>query len=204
VATLARLFAGALGLARAARLARARPSWSRALLAAGVDLPLVLPPSVLGVILLELCGPQGFFGRRLPLDIAFTWGAAVLASSVVALPLMVRPARSALEAVPRRYVQAARTLGASPWRAFWRVQLPLARRGVLAGTLLAFFRALGEFGATLIVAGNIPGKTQTLPLAIYDAVFLGHGQEALLWVLGIMLLTFVGAVVAQRLHGGVA
>jgi molybdate transport system permease protein len=153
------------------------------------------------VLLLEVCGPRGALGRHLPFDVAFTPFAAVLASSIVALPLMVRPARSALEAVPRRYVQAARTLGATPWRAFWRVQLPLARRGVLAGVLLAFFRALGEFGATLMVAGNIPGKTQTLPLAIYDALFLGHGHEALVWVVGVMVLTFAGAVVVQRLQG---
>ncbi len=202
VAVLATLAAGAFGMLLAARLASARPGVGRDLAAAITDLPMVLPPTVVGVLLLEALTPQRALGawlERAGIQITFTWIAAVVASAIMALPLMVRPARSALESVPRRYLQAARSLGASPWRSFWQVQLPLARRGVLAGVLLAFFRALGEFGATLMVAGNIPGRTQTMPLAIYDAVFFGSPGEALAWVGGVMVLTLSGAFLAQRL-----
>lgn len=203
IAALATLFAAAVGLAIGAGLAHGRSGLRRDLLAALSDLPLVMPPTVIGLALLELCGPHaplGAFLERLGAPrLTFTWAAAVLASAVMALPLMVRTARAALESVPPRYVEAARTLGATPWAAFWRVQLPLARRGVVAGVVLCFFRALGEFGATLMVAGNIPGRTQTLPLAIYSAVFEGRPHEATLWVAWVLVLSCGGALAAQRL-----
>jgi molybdate transport system permease protein len=203
IAALATLCSGALGLGIGASLARGRAGLRRDLLAALTDLPLVMPPTVIGLALLELCGPHGLVGALLErvggVRLTFTWAAAVLASAVMALPLMVRTARAALESVPERYVEAARTLGATPWSAFWRVQLPLARRGVVAGVVLCFFRALGEFGATLMVAGNIPGRTQTLPLAIYTAVFEGRPHDAALWVVWVLALSGGGALAAQRL-----
>jgi molybdate transport system permease protein len=117
--------------------------------------------------------------------------------------LMVRSARAALEAVPGRYAQAAEVAGASRWRIFWSIELPLAKRGILAGLLLTFFRALGEFGATLLVAGNIPGSTQTLPLAIYSASFEGRPADAIPLILCIALLAFAGAWGAQSLSRSV-
>lgn len=135
-----------------------------------VTLPLVLPPTVVGYYLLLLLGRNGPLVRWFDLQLLFTWGAAALASAVVGLPLLVQAARAAFAGVDRSLENAARTLGSSEWEVLWRVTLPLARRGILAGLVLAAARALGEFGATLMVAGNIPGRTQTLPLAIYDAV----------------------------------
>ncbi len=135
-----------------------------------VNLPLVLPPTVVGYYLLMALGRGSpvvaWFGWR----ILFTWGAAAIASAVVGLPLLVQSARAAIAGVDPALEDAARTLGSSELEVLWRVTLPLARRGILAGLVLAAARALGEFGATLMVAGNIPGRTQTLPLAIYDAV----------------------------------
>ncbi len=135
-----------------------------------VNLPLVLPPTVVGYYLLLALGRDSpvveWFGWR----ILFTWGAATIASAIVGLPLLVQSARAAIAGVDPALENAARTLGSSEFEVLWRVTLPLARRGILAGVVLAAARALGEFGATLMVAGNIPGRTQTLPLAIYDAV----------------------------------
>lgn len=135
-----------------------------------VNLPLVLPPTVVGYYLLMALGRGSpvveWFGWR----ILFTWGAAAIASAIVGLPLLVQSARAAIAGVDPALEDAARTLGSSELEVLWRVTLPLARRGILAGLVLAAARALGEFGATLMVAGNIPGRTQTLPLAIYDAV----------------------------------
>jgi molybdate transport system permease protein len=144
----------------------------RLLLEAVVSCPLVLPPVVTGYLLLLLLGPQGPVGgvleRVFGVRIVFTWWAAVLAAAVVAFPLMVRAIRLSIEAVDPRLEQAARTLGAGPWRTFLRVTLPLSRPGLLAGWLLAFARGLGEFGATIMVAGNIPDRTRTIPLAIWS------------------------------------
>lgn len=150
-----------------------------------VTLPLVLPPVVTGLLLLKLFGRRGPVGHwlheQLGMDIIFTWRAVALALAVMSLPLLVRAARTAFEEVNPLYEQIARTLGADEWRIFFTVTLPLARRGVLAGALLAFARALGEFGATVIVAGNIPGQTTTLSVAIYQAVQLGEDNRA--WAL---------------------
>ncbi len=130
----------------------------------------------------------------------FTWQAAVAASTVHALPLLVKTARASLESVDRSYEKAARNLGASEWRVFWRVSMPLARRSVLAATVLAFARSLGDFGATLMVAGNIPGKTQTAAVAIYDAVESGNTLLARVLVLVISAIGILIAYLANRLE----
>jgi molybdate transport system permease protein len=172
------------GLAVAWCLARLR--WrGKVLVETLVTLPLVLPPVVTGLVLLRLCGRRGPVGHwvheQFGLDIVFTWRAVVLALAVMSLPLFVRAARTAFEEVDPMLEQIARTLGAGEWRVFFTVTLPLARRGVLAGTMLALARALGEFGATIMVAGNIPGQTTTLSVAIYQYVQLGQDGRA--WAL---------------------
>ena len=147
-------------------------------------LPLVLPPTVVGFLLLLLFGRNGPFGKFLlqfGATVVFSWPATVIAATVVAFPLMYITARAALEQVDPHLLQAARTLGASEARIFRAVALPLAWPGVLAGTILSFARALGEFGATLMLAGNIPGKTETIPIAIYFAVEANEIQRALAW-----------------------
>jgi len=158
-----------------------------------VSLPLVMPPVATGLLLLRLLGRRGWLGRpleELGLPIAFTWRAVVVAMAVMALPLFVRSARVAFEGVPRRLEQVARTLGASPWRAWWTITLPLARRGLVSGVLLAFARALGEFGATILVAGNIPGRTTTLATAIYTHEQLGEDAAAFRLVAAGVALAF--------------
>jgi molybdate transport system permease protein len=147
-------------------------------------LPLVLPPTVVGFLLLLLFGRNGPLGKLLlqfGATVVFSWPAAVIAATVVAFPLMYITARAALEQVDPHLLQAARTLGASEARIFREIALPLAWPGVLAGTILSFARALGEFGATLMLAGNIPGKTETIPIAIYFAVEANEIQRAMAW-----------------------
>jgi molybdate transport system permease protein len=147
-------------------------------------LPLVLPPTVVGFFLLLLFGHNGPVGKlllRFGQTVVFSWSATVIAAAVVSFPLMYLTARAALEQVDPHFLQAARTLGASEWRVFREVALPLAWPGVLAGTILSFARALGEFGATLMLAGNIPGKTATIPIAIYFAVEADDVQHAMSW-----------------------
>lgn len=160
-----------------------------------LTLPLVLPPTVTGYYLIIAFGRNGFIGRYfyewLDWSIMFTWYAAVIASFVVALPLMIKTGRAALESVDSNLVNAAYTLGHSEWETALRVTLPLARRGLLAGIVLSFTRALGEFGATLMLAGNIPGKTDTMPLAIYSLSASGDKEQAAGMV---ALLTIVAAL----------
>ena len=164
-----------------------------------VMLPMVLPPTVLGYYLLVVIGRQGAIGRFLEdtfgITLVFTWQAAVVASSLVSLPLLVRAAQAAFEDVDRTVESAARTLGRSNAAVFLTVTIPLAWRGIAAGTSLAFTRALGEFGATLMVAGNIPGQTQTMPVAIYDAVQGGNTALANVLV-GIVTVTAIVVLVA--------
>ncbi len=154
----------------------------RDLLDAALTLPMVMPPTVLGYYLLVLIGSQGPFGRWLlqhfGVRLIFTWQAAVIAASIVAFPLVFKAARAAFENVDPQLEDAARTLGIGEWAVFFRVSLPLAWRGILAGLLLSFARALGEFGATLMVAGSIAGKTQTLSIAVYEAVQAGQDDTA--------------------------
>ena len=147
-----------------------------------VSLPLVLPPVATGLILLQLLGRRGalggFFYRHFDMDIAFTWRAVLIALGVMSLPLLVRSARTAFEEVNPRLEDMARTLGAGPLRVFFTITVPLAARGIAAGMVLAFARALGEFGATIMVAGNIPGQTSTLSLSIFQDVQLGQDDHA--------------------------
>jgi molybdate ABC transporter permease protein len=153
--------------------------------------PLVLPPTVVGFLLLLLFGRNGAIGQLLlkfDLTIIFTWQAAVITATVVSFPLMYKTALGAFEQIDANLLNAARTLGASEWTVFWRIMLPLAWPGILAGTILAFARALGEFGATLMLAGNIPGQTQTIPMAIYFAVESGDMKQAGIWVLIVLSL----------------
>jgi len=180
----------------------ARRRWpGKALVETLVALPLVIPPVATGLILLKLFGRRGplgvFFERTLGIEIVFTWKAVVLATAVMALPLLVRSARVAFEEVPARLEAVARTLGAGPWRVFFTVTLPLARRGLLAGCVLAFARALGEFGATVMVAGMIPGETITLALGIYHEVQLGHDGAAL-GLLAVSVTLAFGALAASE------
>lgn len=161
----------------------------RTILDAAALLPLVLPPTAVGFVLLQL----------LPRDILFSATAVVIACGVMSFPLMYLAARAAIDSSDVRYFDIARTLGASPLRAFSTITLPLAWRGLLAGTILAFCRAIGEFGATIIVAGNIPGRTQTLALAIYDRINLGHDNEARLMVIYVVLIAATAIVVSELL-----
>ncbi len=157
-------------------------------------LPLVLPPTAVGYLLLRLLARDGALGGRtlgFDLDLLFTWKGAVLAAAVMSFPLVVRTARVAFEEVDPRLEAMARTLGLGPWRAFFEVTLPLARRGLAAAAVIGFTRALGEFGATVIVAGNIPGKTQTLALAIFSDLQIGRDAEATTLVAITVVLAFV-------------
>jgi molybdate transport system permease protein len=183
------------GLAVAWLLARKR--WrGKSLVETLVALPLVMPPVATGLILLELFGRRGPIGSvldRAGVDVVFTWRAVVLAMMVMSFPLLVRAARVAFEEVEPRLEQIARTLGARDWRVFTTITLPLAARGILSGVLLAFARAIGEFGATILVAGNIPGRTTTLSLAIYNHVQLGRDADAFR-LLGVAVLIAFAAV----------
>jgi molybdate transport system permease protein len=199
VATVATCLATALGVAIAGLLSRPR-FWGRELIDAAITAPMVLPPTVLGYYLLVLLGRESAIGRSFEAcfgsPIVFSRGGAVIAAAIGALPLIAKAARAALESVDTRLVGAARTLGASSLRAFFSVSLPLARRGIAAGVMLGFARALGDFGATLMVAGNIPGRTRTASLAIYDAVLSGRDADATalsLVMTALALLVLVGA-----------
>jgi molybdate transport system permease protein len=202
VAVLATLVNAAIGIPLAYVLARRRFR-GRALVDLVVTLPLVLPPTVTGYYLIVLLGRRGWVGAPVYAatgwSIAFTWYAAVVAATVMALPLLVRTARAAIDSVDRSLEQAAHTLGRSEWRTALEVTLPLARNGILAGLVLAFARALGEFGATLMLAGNIPGRTTTVPLAIYTAVQTGEEHTALMLVGLLTALSCAVLVVANRL-----
>ena len=202
VAVLATVANAVVGIPVAYLLARRRFA-GKAVVDLLVTLPLVLPPTVTGYYLIVLLGRRGWLGGPLysltGWGIAFTWYAAVVAATVMALPLLVRTARAAIESVDREMEKAAYTLGRSEWRTALEVTLPLARNGILAGLVLAFARALGEFGATLMLAGNIPGRTATVPLAIYTAVQTGDDTTALMLVGVLTVLSCVVLVAAGRL-----
>ncbi len=202
MAVLATLLILPPGVALAWLLARCR--WhGKSLVETLVSLPLVLPPVVTGLVLLQLFGRRGPVGRWLwesfGVEVVFTWKAVVIALAVMSLPMLVRAARAAIESVHPMLEHQARTLGAGELRVFFTITLPLARRGVMAGTLLAFARALGEFGATIMIAGNIPGKTTTMSVAIYNLVQIGDDGKA--WSLaGIsMLIAFAAVILSERL-----
>lgn len=188
-----------VGLAFALLLVRVRFPL-KILVETAIMLPLVLPPSVIGYYLLLAFGRGSPLFEWFNIRILFTWQAAVAASVVVGLPLMVQSSRAALANVDPLLENAARTLGASEVRIFWRITLPLAQRGILAGMILGSARALGEFGATLMITGNIPGRTQTLPVAIYDAVQAQRYADAHLMVLVMTVLAFAGLLLARQLE----
>lgn len=160
-----------------------------------LTLPLVLPPTVLGFFLLLLFGKNGPAGKFLmnyfEINIIFSWAATVIAAVVVAFPMMYRSARSAFEQIDDNLISAAKTLGMSNWSIFYKISIPLAWPGIIGGVVLAFARALGEFGATLMIAGNIPGRTQTMPVAIFFAVESGDMNKAMIWVLIIVAISFI-------------
>lgn len=189
------------GIALAWLLAR-RDWFGKSLVETLVALPLVMPPIATGLILLKILGRRGPIGgwlhEHFGMDLVFTWRAVAIALGVMSFPLLVRAARVAFEEINPRLEQIARTLGASPWRVFWTITVPLARRGLLAGVLFAFARALGEFGATIMVAGNIPGETSTLSLAIYQSVQLGEDTRAFR-LLGISVVLAFAAVWSSEL-----
>ncbi|MGC9503361.1 molybdate ABC transporter permease subunit [Baaleninema sp.] len=196
VAAIATVFVAVIGSSLGYLLTRYRfpgRDWLEAI----VTLPLVLPPVVVGYLLLVLLGRNGSIGGVLyeltGWTLVFTWQGAAIAAAVVALPLMVKTTKAALESVDPVYLKAASTLGQSPAKVLFRVWLPLAWKGILAGVVLSFGRALGEFGATLMVAGNIPGVTQTMPMAIYQKVQMGNDGEAavLVGILSAIAITVV-------------
>ena len=202
VALLATLLAGVAGIALGWWMARRRFA-GHAVVDSFLMLPMVLPPTVLGYYLIVVVGRNGVLGRYLDqwfgINLMFTWQGAVIAASIVSLPLIYKAARAAFEDADPRMVLAARTLGASELEIFLRISLPLAGRGVVAGLMLAFARAMGEFGATLMIAGNLPGKTQTLSIAVYDAVQAGNDAQALWLTLLISVVCMLVLVVSSRL-----
>lgn len=194
-----------LGVGVGLLLARVRFP-GRDLLDTLLTLPMVMPPTVLGYYLLVVLGRRGWLGSWLQesfgINLIFTWQGAVIAATIVAFPLVFKPARAAFEAVDGQLEQAARVLGVPEIGVFFRVTLPLAWRGILAGVLLAFARALGEFGATLMIAGSIPGKTQTLSVAVYEAVQAGQDEVANTLVLITSAVCIAVLMTAGRLAPG--
>jgi molybdate transport system permease protein len=202
VALLATLLSGAAGIGLGWWMSRRRFAGQH-VVDAFLMLPMVLPPTVLGYYLIVLIGRNGVLGQHLDrwfgINLMFTWQGAVIAASVVSLPLIYKAARAAFEEVDGRFALAARTLGAGEFEVFWRISLPLALRGIAAGLMMAFARAMGEFGATLMIAGNLPGKTQTLSIAVYEAVQAGNDAQALWLTLVISLVCMTVLVVSGRL-----
>ena len=196
VAGVATLSTFVVGVALAYLVARSR-FWGREGLDSLCTLPLVMPPTVLGYYLIVLIGSRGWLGQWLKatfgISLIFTWQGASVAAAVVSLPLIYKTARAAFEGVDANLENAGRTLGLSETGVFFRVSLPLAWRGILAGSMMAFARAMGEFGATLMVAGNIPGRTQTLSIAVYDAMQAGNDDHAtiLVVIISIVCLTIL-------------
>ncbi|MDX2179552.1 MAG: molybdate ABC transporter permease subunit [Bryobacteraceae bacterium] len=201
VAAISTAISTGLGLWLAWVLAR-NDFRGREALDAAITLPLVLPPTVLGYYLLVLLGRESALGRvyewAFGEPLVFTWQAAVVAAIFHSLPLLVKWSRAALESVDHTYERAARSLGASEWRTFWRVSLPLASRSIFAASALAFARALGDFGVTIMIAGNIPGRTQTVSVAIYDAVESGNGAVARTLVIVVSLTAIAILTLANR------
>ncbi len=199
VALMATLLAGLAGVALGWWVARRRFA-GRDTVDALLMLPMVLPPTVLGYYLIVVIGRHGWLGRHLDtwfgINLMFTWQGAVIAATIVSLPLVYKAARAAFEEIDMRFAQAARTLGAGELEIMLRISLPLALRGITAGLMLAFARAMGEFGATLMIAGNLPGRTQTLSIAVYEAVQAGNDAQAL-WLTLVISLVCVAVLVGS-------
>ena len=202
IAVVATLVSTPLGIAVAWLLAR-RDFWGKALLDAVIHLPLVLPPVVTGYLLLLNFGRRGpigeFLDKYFGLVFSFRWTGAALACGVMSFPLLVRPMRLSIEAIDRRLEQAAGTLGAAPWQVFVTITLPLALPGILAGMIMGFAKALGEFGATITFVSNIPGETQTISSAIYSLIQTPFGDSAALRLVIISAALAIGALVASEL-----
>ncbi len=181
----------------------ARRKWpGKSLIETLVTLPIVMPPVATGLLLLQTFGRRRALGRlldRLGIDVVFTWKAVVIAMMVMSMPLLLRAARTAFEEINPRLEQIAETLGASPMRVFFTITLPLARRGVAGGVLLAFARGIGEFGATILVAGDIPGRTRTIALTIYERVQLGHDTSAYRMVALSAIIAFAALWISETL-----
>ncbi len=195
VAAIATLLILPLGIFAAWHLSR-RGGVARTFLETALSLPLVLPPTAVGLLLLDAlrrAGPLGRLLDRAGIEILFTWKAVVLATAVMSFPLLVRPVRTAFEEIDPRLLAMGRSLGGSPAAVFRRVALPLAWRGILVGVLLAFSRALGEFGATIMIAGNIPGRTQTMALAIFQRTHIGQ-DDAAMRLVGVTVVIAFAAV----------
>ena len=194
-ATLSIIVTFFLGVAAAQLVFRLKSKTMKTILDGLFTLPLVLPPTVAGFFLLYIFWmrrPIGkFFIEYFAVKVAFSWGATVLAAVVISFPLMYRAARGAFEQVDPDVLSAGRTIGMSEWKIFWKVQLPIAWPGVVSGAVLAFARGLGEFGATAMIAGNIKGKTRTLPLAVYSAVASGNMKEAGEYVAVLVCISFI-------------
>ena len=194
-ATLSIIVTFFLGVAAAQLVYRLKSKTMKTILDGLFTLPLVFPPTVAGFFLLYIFGmrrPIGkFFIEYFAVKVAFSWGATVLAAVVISFPLMYRAARGAFEQVDPDVLSAGRTIGMSEWKIFWKVQLPIAWPGVISGAVLAFARGLGEFGATAMIAGNIKGKTRTLPLAVYSAVASGNMKEAGEYVAVLVCISFI-------------
>ena len=197
----ATIIVGVLGLALAFLLAK-RQFFGKELLDAILTMPLVLPPTVTGYYLIILLGRRGLIGSFIynwtGWTFVFTWQGAVIAAVIVSLPLMIRASRASIESVNPNYEIASYTLGKSELETFFRITLPLARRGIFAGLILSFARALGEFGATLMIAGNIPGKTQTMPLAIYEAVASGDDRRAQILALILTAISILAVYLTNK------
>ena len=194
-ATLSIIVTFFLGVAAAQLVFRLKSKTMKTILDGLFTLPLVLPPTEAGFFLVYIFGmrrPIGkFFIEYFAVKVAFSWGATVLAAVVISFPLMYRAARGAFEQVDPDVLSAGRTIGMSEWKIFWKVQLPIAWPGVISGAVLAFARGLGEFGATAMIAGNIKGKTRTLPLAVYSAVASGNMKEAGEYVAVLVCISFI-------------
>jgi len=202
VVSFATVIVGVFGLALALLLAK-REFWGKELLDAVLTMPLVLPPTVTGYYLIVLLGRRGLVGSYIydltGWTIVFTWQGAVIAAVVVALPLMIKASRASIESVNPDYEIASYTLGKSKLETYFRITLPLAKRGILAGLVLSFARALGEFGATLMIAGNIPGRTQTMPLAIYEAVAAGDNRQAQILALMLTAISILAVYMTNKI-----
>lgn len=206
VVTVATIIITSVGLSLGLLFAKAR-FHGRELLASFFTLPLVMPPTVTGFFLIATFGRHGLIGEPIynltGWTVVFTWQAAVIAAVVMALPLMVLSSRAAIESVNPQYEIASYTLGKTQLATFFRITLPLARRGILAGMVLSFTRALGEFGATFMLAGNIRGKTQTMPLAIYEAVISGDSREAQILAVILTGVSVIAVYLTSKLTNGV-
>ncbi|HZG69995.1 MAG TPA: molybdate ABC transporter permease subunit [Chondromyces sp.] len=197
VAGLVVILAGTL----AGRLLARKTFRGKAVLETIFMLPMVLPPTVVGFLLIVIFGKNGMGGKVIEWlfnqSIIFTWWAAVIASAVVAFPLMYQSAKSGFQGINIDIEEAAKVDGASAWKVFFFISIPLASRSLISGSILSFARALGEFGATLMFAGNIPGKTQTIPTAIYIAIDSGNMKMAWLWVISIVIISFIMLLVIR-------